>query len=1497
MFSNLIETAAEATGLAHVADGANNKSLSSPDSSTSSLSCDSTESSSVSKDSDNDSDYHHIPTFAYDTGATGSYASKRTPLEHSRPTRRKIGGIGGITITATREGRCKAIPNVATSKGISRNLASVSQLTRHYKNAMTFDDKHAYAIPPHLHPIDGADIVGDITSNGLYNMHMKKFEQHVKKHKLPTSSAGEAALHTSIDVTNKGYKSSYDFLSEFPCLDDYLHYNEEAHPVADYHPADNAMLLHTRLGHAPKRVMILCLKNGINMGVHITVDELTNANIYCKACATSHINRKPFPKKSAREAHKTILGLIHTDTAGPRPKSLVYQDRNLHLQGKSKYWQIYVDDHTKYMWHNFLTKKSHLPSKMRAMRRQMELDARDSYQNPPAGQQRLRVQAYRSDNAGELTSKEAVRKLLKAMIDHERTVPGSSQQNAHAEAAIKIVQDMARTLLDSAKLPLIYWPFAITCAVYVINRLPSTTNPDNKSRYEMFYHKKPDLSRLKTFGSVVTKFLPIKKRKHGDKQSPSGEGGGRYRLIGYPRKTKGYEVLDIEKTPHPLVSVCRHIHLQENVEEFPSCSDDSDSSNTSDSSSISTTSSSISFGNLSDSDSTSESEMSPAEASTETSQSDSAPLDAKSDIEYEGSSNSDSSSILSNDNSQRKVVKSKPRDTVNKMAKRHNCDVRLLCHVNHGVADPSNPKSELQPTDHLRKGTELFLPTLSDEENFRLETESDLDDTGQDSDSSSSTSKSTPPSDHENEESKDNSPSQDQESKAKPDSDDHPIYFENEQHWPDHEKGQTRSGKHFGKPPTSTSDSDASPSDHSDKDECQEAYSCLAMELDIAEEAYNMEMAAAYAATPPLEASESTEKHLEDCLSTIKEAFVAINSIRKTSPKGVKKATKKILNKYRPKAYNTFVNAYITEEAHLVDSLRHLQARDIPTPKNYNQAIESAFQEYWNEAIAQEIANLNTYGVYRFEKLPPGCRPVNSHYIFKIKANLKGQVDRFKARLVAEGFRQRFGIEYIKTHASVCKMQTFRAQMAHCAEHDLLHEIIDVKSAYLEAYMDPKIPVYINIPGQPAPEGMAARLLKSLYGTRQAGHNWHETIVPLLIKWGFVKSPADPCCFLHQTADNDYCILCLFVDDFSITSTRKSTKSRDKFFKNLNKEYNTSIADDKDVYLGIRCRRLAPHAMFLDQEPYVEDFLHMYGFTDLRPTSTPTSGLQLYKDQQPMEQSEKDAMSKHPYRHVIGSLRYLEQCTRPDISFALNRLSRYQANPGLPHWQELKHLCRYVSGTKSHGIMYGKGVYPMHKELQHDLSGPLQCFVDSDHAADKETRRSCTGYIFFSRGGPISWRSRLQNSTSLSTTEAEFQAASDAGCENIWLRRLLSEYNELAATRINGLLVPKDFEAPKMTQQFFDTEVPTMFHEDNVGCIKCSEDPVLHGRMKHIDIKYHKIKEFVADKTAKLIYVSTHRQIADLLTKSLTKATFQRLRDCMVIDPFHSDFGNYIKNP
>ena len=151
-------------------------------------------------ESDESSDYSDIPKFALDSGATGSYGSRQTPLDTSKSTNRKIGGIGGVIIHADREGRCKAIPNVALSDGIRRNLASVSQLTKHYQNLLAFDGKYAYAVPPKHLPVHGADIVGAMTSNGLYNLNMKKLEQHVQKHGLPTSSAGEAALHTSIST-------------------------------------------------------------------------------------------------------------------------------------------------------------------------------------------------------------------------------------------------------------------------------------------------------------------------------------------------------------------------------------------------------------------------------------------------------------------------------------------------------------------------------------------------------------------------------------------------------------------------------------------------------------------------------------------------------------------------------------------------------------------------------------------------------------------------------------------------------------------------------------------------------------------------------------------------------------------------------------------------------------------------------------------------------------------------------------------------------------------------------------------------------------------------------------------------------------------------------------------------------------------------------------------------------------------------------------------------
>ena len=1437
------------------------------------------------------------PDFFYDTGATGSFGSIATPLTNARSTNRRIGGIGGIVVTARKEGTCHAIPNVAISSGIHRNLAGVSQLARHHGLAIIFSPDAVYGIPAIYLPTQHLQRIGTATQRGLYRMNMDQFsalcndpQRRVHLTELPSGEAHQLlecqpaksirsndqertthVLNVPSPTTHVTSPSSKAQRPTIVLITDH----DEALPIADYKPNENAMLLHTRMGHASKKVMLKALQQGINLGVPITQNELMQANIFCKTCAETHITRKPYPRSKSKP-HKTILGLIHSDTAGPRLPSVKHQDRNQHLTGQFKYWQVYVDDHSKYLWVNFLQRKKQLPRKMRHMRRIMELDARDSKHHPGPGLLPLTVQAYRTDNAGELTSKQATRKLLKALIDHERTVPNASSQNPHAECAIKLIQDMARSLLAEAKLPSNYWPFAIEVACYNINRLPCRTNVSNKSRYEMFYNSKPDYSRFKTFGAVVTKYLPISKRKHGDKQSPSGEGGDRHRLVGYPRKTKGYLVIDTKKEPYPMVFACRNIHLQEDTTQFPDMSSysesdlDSDSDTTEDSLSTSSSDSSPTQSDTeeqftdteeqltvsdpeppsSSSDSDSNFEIFPMDISENDHSDDLLPLDP-------GYSTDESQvQILFDPNEERRLVKSERRDTVNKLARRHKCDARLLCRINHGVVNHSAPKEKLLPSHHLKYRTEIYLPNQKDINDFE-QREQELAAAAPLSNSDSSDDSPDLPAEHEA-----NQPESNDDPADPPEPNDDPADPPEPQ---ESKSAPTSLDAQFSCDVTFT---DAAPG-HAHLDQPDQ---------DLAHEAHYKQMAAAYAGTPCLAAHQSTEELLHLCLHEIRSTLAEAHQVHGT------KECDRIVRRRKKHAFYLFECAAHAEEAHIVEALRHVPANSIPTPKNYKEAMKSEFQHFWNEAIAQELANLKAYGVYRFEPLPKGKRPINSRLIFKIKANQQGLVDRFKARLVVQGFRQRFGVDYLKTHASVCKMQTFRYQMAHATQNDLRHEIIDVKSAYLEAPM--KMPVYINIPGHPAPPGQAARLITSLYGTKQAGHNWHQTIVPLLLKWGFKQSYADPCCFRHNYSPHDYCVLCLFVDDFSITSTRSSTKSRDMFFKRLTTKFKTSSADDNNVYIGIRCRQLAAHLRFLDQERFVVDLLHLYGFENLRPVATPCSGTHLSRDQCPIEQSEKDAMSKVPFRQILGSLRYLEQCTRPDISFALNRLSRYQVNPGQVHWKELKHLVRYVAATKSYGLMYGKDAYPQHRLLDHDLSGPLECFVDSDHGADRDTRRSCTGYIFFSRGGPISWRSRLQTSTAISTCEAEFMAASDAGCENIWLRRLISEFTNLSCTRMNGMLIAKDIAAPRLSSKFFDTEAPTMFYEDNIGCIKTSEDPVLHGRMKHIDIRYHKLKEFVKNRSAKLIYASTSRQIADANTKALSKAVFIPLRDCMVIDPF-----------
>jgi hypothetical protein len=221
-------------------------------------------------------------------------------------------------------------------------------------------------------------------------------------------------------------------------------------------------------------------------------------------------------------------------------------------------------------------------------------------------------------------------------------------------------------------------------------------------------------------------------------------------------------------------------------------------------------------------------------------------------------------------------------------------------------------------------------------------------------------------------------------------------------------------------------------------------------------------------------------------------------------------------------------------------------------------------------------------------------------------------------------------------------------------------------------------------------------------------------------------------------------------------------------------------------------------------------------------------------------------MSLIPYKSLIGSLQYIALSTRPDISYAVNQLSRYLSNPGHQHWVSGKRVLRYLKGTARMSLLY--------KDHDGTQSSKLEVFCDADWAGDIDDRKSTTGIVIKLNGCPILWMSKKQSIVALSTAEAEYIAIATAVQEVVWINQYLSEL---------GLI---------------DKEVPVI-RSDNQAAIQIASNDTLHSRSKHIDIRYHFIRQMIKQNQIKLVYVSTTEQEADINTKSLEVSTFKRMTD------------------
>ncbi|KAG3129934.1 Retrovirus-related Pol polyprotein from transposon TNT 1-94 [Phytophthora cactorum] len=352
-------------------------------------------------------------------------------------------------------------------------------------------------------------------------------------------------------------------------------------------------------------------------------------------------------------------------------------------------------------------------------------------------------------------------------------------------------------------------------------------------------------------------------------------------------------------------------------------------------------------------------------------------------------------------------------------------------------------------------------------------------------------------------------------------------------------------------------------------------------------------------------------------------------------------------------------------------------------------------------------------------------------------------------------------------------------------------------------------------------------LVKAIYGLKQASRVWNDTFDEFVCSIGFQVSAFDPCLYI-KVVDGHCVFVLVYVDDVLITGSSPELISRTK--TDLKTRFEMTDSGKCVFVLGIELVDGPDGSVTMCQRRYVDDILKRFGMDECKAVVSPVD--------MSTRLVPSDAATKvnAPFREAVGALMHLMTATRPDIAYAVGYVSRFMENPQEEHWVAVKRIFRYLQGTKTHGICFKPGD-------NIDFRG----YSDADWAGDLADRKSTSGYTFMLMGAPVSWGSKKQSSVSLSTSEAEYIALSLAIQEGKWIHRLLCEI--LAATNETG---------PELK-----------IREDNQSCIKMTKNPVNHGRAKHIDIKYHHIRDEVKRGEVKLEYCETSVMLADIMTKAL----------------------------
>ncbi|KAJ0542271.1 putative RNA-directed DNA polymerase [Helianthus annuus] len=505
----------------------------------------------------------------------------------------------------------------------------------------------------------------------------------------------------------------------------------------------------------------------------------------------------------------------------------------------------------------------------------------------------------------------------------------------------------------------------------------------------------------------------------------------------------------------------------------------------------------------------------------------------------------------------------------------------------------------------------------------------------------------------------------------------------------------------------------------------------------------------------------------------------------------------------------------------------------------------------WRKAMAEEYSSLMRHGTWTLVPYDPRSNVVDCKWVYRLKKDQHGCVQRYKARLVAKGFHQQHGIDYTETFSPVVKATTIRVVLSLAVQHKWPLRQLDVQTAFL--YGDLKETVYLKQPPgfvDPRYPNHVCRLRKSLYGLKQAPRAWFHRLSSALLALGFKGSNTDPSLFVYCASDTVLYML-VYVDDIILTGNKP--EAIDHVVRRLGSTFDIKDMGPLSYFLGISVTR-KDGDLHLSQQNYIKELLARANLSHAKPVSSPctTSAMLSVGDSDPFDDPVK-------YRQLVGALQYVT-LTRPDITFAVNKVCQFMHSPTVNHWAAVKRILRYLLGTVDHTLLFSQSSTTVLHAYTDAAFNSLSAFSDADWAGCPDDRRSTGGYAIYLGSNLVSWSARKQKTVSRSSTESEYKALADAVAELTWLETLLRE-----------LRVPI-------------RSSPNLWC-DNLGATYLSANPIFHARTKHVEVDFHFVRERVAQGKLKVQFISTKDQLADVFTKPLPADRFLYLKSKLRVLP------------